>query len=110
MTGTITGTATRTVVEELTDWLTENWDPELTVADWWERLGTSGWAAPTWPVEAYGKGLTRAEGVQVQRAVPQNGEPAMRLAVTAGPSANGLCNLVRETGRLTEAVSDRRGA
>ena len=29
----------------------------------------------------------------------------MRLAVTAGSSANGLCNLVRETGWLTEAVS-----
>lgn len=48
--------------------------------------------------------------LQVQGAVPQNGESAMRLAVTAGPSANGLCNLVRETGWLTEAVSVRRGA
>ena len=23
--------------------------PDLTVAEWWERLGTSGWAAPTLP-------------------------------------------------------------
>jgi len=89
MTGTITGTATRTVVEELTDWLTENWDPELTVADWWERLGTSGWAAPTWPVEAYGKGLTRAEGVQVQRAVREFGAlgaPGGLGLLLAGPT------------------------
>src|SRR5258708_30322108 len=65
----MTDTATRTVLEELTTWLEENWDPDLTVAAWWERLGTSGWAAPTWPVEAYGRGLTRSEGIQVGRAI-----------------------------------------
>jgi hypothetical protein len=39
--------------------------------------------------------------LQDQQAFPQNGDSAMRLAVTAGWSANGLCNLDRETGRLT---------
>ena len=56
----MTDTAERTdVVAEVTAWLEENWDPELTVAEWWERLGTSGWAAPTWPVEWFGRGLPR---------------------------------------------------
>ena len=27
------------VVDELRAWLEENWDPDLTVAEWWERLG-----------------------------------------------------------------------
>ena len=27
-------------------WLTENWDPELTVRAWWARLADSGWAFP----------------------------------------------------------------
>ena len=24
-------------------WLEENWDPDLTVAQWWEKLGIAGW-------------------------------------------------------------------
>ena len=28
------------LVDELRDWLEENWDPDLTVGEWWERLGT----------------------------------------------------------------------
>ncbi|MEY2397304.1 MAG: hypothetical protein QOJ00_478, partial [Actinomycetota bacterium] len=55
--------ATRTgneLLDELRTWLEENWDPDLTVAQWWEKLGTSGWAAPTLPTNAYGKGVSRA--------------------------------------------------
>jgi hypothetical protein len=25
--------------DELRSWLEQNWDPDLTVGDWWERLG-----------------------------------------------------------------------
>ena len=35
--------------DELRDWLGGNWDPDLTVGEWWERLGLSGWAAPAAP-------------------------------------------------------------
>src|SRR5581483_8199944 len=52
---------------ELKAWLEENWEPDLTVREWWQRLGESGCAAPTRQVEWYGKGLSRAEGVQVSR-------------------------------------------
>ena len=34
---------------ELQSWLDSEWDPDLTVAEWWEKLGTEGWAAPAWP-------------------------------------------------------------
>src|SRR4051812_23277003 len=47
------------VRNEVRSWLEKNWDPDLTVGEWWERLGESGWAAPTWPEEWYGKGLSR---------------------------------------------------
>ena len=30
------------LVDELRSWLEENWDPDLTVADWWQRLGLAG--------------------------------------------------------------------
>ena len=29
-------------VEAVRAWLEENWDPELTVGEWWERLGLVG--------------------------------------------------------------------
>ncbi|MGY6501254.1 MAG: acyl-CoA dehydrogenase family protein [Acidimicrobiales bacterium] len=56
-------------VDEVNAWLEENWDPDLTVADWWERLGTAGWSAPSLPENAYGKGLTRNDTVRVQQAI-----------------------------------------
>jgi alkylation response protein AidB-like acyl-CoA dehydrogenase len=85
----MTDIASRTVTEEVTAWLEENWDPDLTVAEWWERLGTSGWAAPTWPADAYGKGLTRAEGVLVQRTIREFGAlgaPGGLGLLLAGPT------------------------
>ncbi len=60
-------------VAEVTAWLEENWDPDLTVAEWWDRLGTSGWAAPTLPVGSYGKGLSRGDAVLVQQAIADHG-------------------------------------
>jgi alkylation response protein AidB-like acyl-CoA dehydrogenase len=63
------GQGTDDPVDEVNAWLEENWDPDLTVAEWWERLGTSGWAAPSLPENAYGKGLTRNDTVRVQQAI-----------------------------------------
>jgi alkylation response protein AidB-like acyl-CoA dehydrogenase len=60
-------------VAEVTAWLEENWDPDLTVAEWWERLGLAGWAAPGLPVNAYGKGLNRNDSVAVQNAIADFG-------------------------------------
>ncbi|MFZ6005910.1 MAG: acyl-CoA dehydrogenase family protein [Actinomycetota bacterium] len=60
-------------VAEVRAWLEENWDPDLTVAEWWERLGLSGWAAPGLPVNAYGKGLNRNDSVAVQSAIADFG-------------------------------------
>jgi alkylation response protein AidB-like acyl-CoA dehydrogenase len=60
-------------VTEVKEWLTSNWDPDLTVGEWWERLGTSGWGAPSLPADAYGKGLSRAESVRIQEAIVEFG-------------------------------------
>jgi alkylation response protein AidB-like acyl-CoA dehydrogenase len=68
----MTDTATD-VVTELKGWLEANWDPDLTVAEWWERLGLAGWAAPTLPEHAYGRGLSRADGVRVQQVIAEAG-------------------------------------
>jgi alkylation response protein AidB-like acyl-CoA dehydrogenase len=61
------------VVDEVTSWLEANWDPDLTVRELWDRLGTSGWAFPALPSEWCGKGMTREDGIRVQQAVTKFG-------------------------------------
>ncbi len=70
-------------------WLEENWDPDLTVAEWWERLGLAGWSAPTLPTNAYGRGLSRSDAVAVQReltAFGALGPPAGLGLLLAAPT------------------------
>jgi alkylation response protein AidB-like acyl-CoA dehydrogenase len=61
------------LLDELDAWIDGNWDPDLTVAEWWERLGTSGWAAPSLPENAYGKGLSRADSLAVSGRLGERG-------------------------------------
>ena len=61
------------VLGELTEWLEVNWDPELSLRDWWQRLGEAGWAQPHWPREWYGRGLSRADGLAVAVAIRRFG-------------------------------------
>jgi alkylation response protein AidB-like acyl-CoA dehydrogenase len=90
----MTDTAERTasgsdIVAEVKDWLTANWDPDLPVAEWWERLGTSGWGVPTWPTDWFGKDLSRDEGNRVQQAVADFGAlpaPGGLGLMLAGPT------------------------
>src|SRR5690606_15661914 len=44
MTDTIETTTSGDIITELRDWLRDNWDPDLTVGQWWERLGNDGWS------------------------------------------------------------------
>jgi len=44
---------------ELDSWLEENWDPDLTVADWWKRLAEGRWSSPAMPTEAGGRDYGR---------------------------------------------------
>jgi len=57
------------LVDELRTWLEENWDPDLTVGEWWQRLGLAGWAAPGLPTNAYGRALGRNDAVRVQNEI-----------------------------------------
>jgi alkylation response protein AidB-like acyl-CoA dehydrogenase len=47
------------VRDEVRAWLKEAWDPDITVAEWWDRLAESGWAMPHWPEDCFGRGLPR---------------------------------------------------
>jgi len=73
---TTTDTNRRSDVDPMNDllaWLEENWDPDLTVGDWWERLGLAGWAAPMLPADSYGRGLSRGDAMRVQQTITSFG-------------------------------------
>lgn len=61
------------VADDATSWLEEHWDPDLTVGEWWERLGASGWAFPALPAEWYGKGMSREDQLRVHQAIARFG-------------------------------------
>ncbi|MBA2625377.1 MAG: acyl-CoA dehydrogenase family protein [Acidimicrobiia bacterium] len=81
--------ATSPVAEEVRAWLASNWDPELTVGEWWERLADSGWAVPTWPEEWFGRGLSGDSAAVVSAALREAGAlgpPAGLGLMLAGPT------------------------
>jgi alkylation response protein AidB-like acyl-CoA dehydrogenase len=45
------------VRREARDWIEENFDPQLSLRAWLERLADSGWARPGWAAGWYGRGL-----------------------------------------------------
>ena len=77
------------VREEVSAWLNENWDPNLGLVEWREKLIESGWGAPTWPVEWYGKGYSDALG----RAIDEEFEKMGAITV----ARTGIRNLAAAT-------------
>ncbi len=80
---TTSATSADQLVEEFRAWLDSNWDPDLTCGEWWERLGLSGWAAPTLPSNAYGKDLSRPDAARVMAELGKAGAlgPPMGLGM-----------------------------
>ena len=66
-------TTSDALIDELHAWLESNWDPEITLAAWWERLGLAGWAAPSLPENAYGRGLSRPDASRVAMEIGKFG-------------------------------------
>lgn len=74
---------------EVRAWLADNWDGDLTVGEWWERLGDSGWAVPTWPTDWHGRGLARDDANAVRSeiaAAAALGPPGGLGVLLAGPT------------------------
>jgi alkylation response protein AidB-like acyl-CoA dehydrogenase len=63
------------VQAELGAWVDEHWDPDLTLGEWWARLGGAGWSTPTWPLEWSGRALGRADAVAVVDELRRRGIP-----------------------------------
>jgi alkylation response protein AidB-like acyl-CoA dehydrogenase len=78
-----------TARDEAREWFAQNWDPDLTLGDWWERLGSSGWGFPTWPAHACGRGLSSdaARAVsEVRSEIGAYGPPSGIGPMMAGPT------------------------
>ena len=75
------------VRDEVRDWLGANWDPERPIREWREILVDSGWACPTWPVEWYGKGLSRDLGNVVNEEFAKTGAVGPAIGVGMGLAA-----------------------
>jgi alkylation response protein AidB-like acyl-CoA dehydrogenase len=58
---------------EVKAWLEENWNPDLTVGEWWDVLARSGYAAPTFPEDCWGKGWPRDLAMAVSDAIKEHG-------------------------------------
>ena len=58
-----------TVAAEATEWIADNWDGDLTVAEWWQLLADTGYSHPTLPPEAGGRGYDRAGNIAVRQAL-----------------------------------------
>ncbi len=55
------------VVAEVRTWVEENWDTEITVAEWWQRMADARYSHPLLPENAGGRGYPRP----LARAVAQ---------------------------------------
>jgi alkylation response protein AidB-like acyl-CoA dehydrogenase len=64
-------------------WLEANWNPDLSLVEWRNRLADSGWGCPTWPVEWLGRGLPVALGDVVA-------EEFERIGAVGTPSGGGM--------------------
>ena len=70
-------------------WFQANWDPDLTLGDWWTLLADSGWGFPTWPEDRWGKGIAPHDApivTRVRRDVGALGPPAGIGPSLAGPT------------------------
>ena len=48
------------VKTEVSEWIEKNWDPKLTVAEWWQLMADARLSHPMLPEEAGGRGWSRA--------------------------------------------------
>jgi len=68
---------------EVRAWLDGNWDPDLGLQEWREKLADSGWACPAWPREWYGRGLPLALAEVVR-------EELRRVGAVGPPGGSGM--------------------
>ena len=64
---------TTTLHAEVTQWLDEHWDPNMDLLNWRSLVADSGWGAPSWPSDYYGKDMSPMEASIVEQAFADYG-------------------------------------
>ena len=57
-----------TIYDDASAWFEANWDPTMSLGDWWARLAGAGYAFPRWPKMAGGRSFNKAESAAITRA------------------------------------------
>lgn len=56
------------IYDEASAWFEANWDPTISLGDWWAQLADSGYAFPRWPEIAGGRSFSKTESAAITRA------------------------------------------
>ena len=79
--------AVTSIRDDVERFLAEQFDPDLPLAEWRERLVGSGWARPSWPVEWHGRGLDGEADRIADDALAAAGAPGTPAGVGTGLAA-----------------------
>lgn len=112
MTDTTVAPATDAIITELRDWLSDNWDPDVTVREWWERLGNAGWSAPMLPTDRYGRGVERAVAVEIGKEIAAHGAlgaPGGLGLLLAAPTISDEGTAAQVDAYVADIVTGRKG-
>jgi len=60
---------------EVRAWLEANWNPDLGLVEWRNKLADSGWGVPHWPKQWYGRDLPVAFNTVVDEECHRIGDP-----------------------------------
>ena len=77
---------TDALLDAVRAWVDEQWDPDLTVREWWRRLFEAGYSHPTWPVGTGGLGTSAADARRIHGVLAASGV----IAPPTGHVAAGL--------------------
>jgi alkylation response protein AidB-like acyl-CoA dehydrogenase len=83
------GSSTGELWDEVTAWLDDHWDPDLSVDEWWAMVADAGWTAPHLLVEQGGRGLSRRSSAVARSAFLKYGAlrpPGGLGLLMAGPT------------------------
>lgn len=99
--GSVTGSEATAddVYAEASQWFAANWDPDLVLGEWWQRLADAGWSFPSWPEGMGGRGLSSAASRAAIRA--------RREAGAFGPP-NGIATFLTAPTLLTAGSEEQQ--
>jgi alkylation response protein AidB-like acyl-CoA dehydrogenase len=73
--------------DDVRRWIAATWDPDLPLREWRRRLLDSGWAAPSWPADCFGRGLPPSADAVVAEELAAAGAPGPPLGGGMGLAA-----------------------